>query len=92
MDNDSRLFSLAGLLTRANGDVFGITVGSARINRDGGPHAISAVPLDLDSVELRYSRELGAVKVSAGIGYSDPPIDPDSSSGVQGFVVWQQGF
>jgi hypothetical protein len=92
MDNDSRMFSFAGLLTRGNGDVLGITLRRARINRDGGPHAISVIPLDLDSVELRYSRELGAGKVSAGIGYSDPPIDPDSSSGVQGFVVWQQGF
>jgi hypothetical protein len=86
------MFSLAGLLTRGNGDVLGVTLRRARINRDGGPHAISVIPLDLDSVELRYSRELGAGKVSAGIGYSDPPIDPDSSSGVQGFVVWQQGF
>lgn len=91
MDNDSRMFTLAGLLTRANGDVVSLTVRRADINRDGGEHAISNVPLALDNVELRYSRGFGAGKIGAGIGYEDPALG-DSSSRVHGFVVWQQGF
>ncbi len=92
MDNDSRRFTLAGTITLANGDFMGLTLRRLDINRDGGPHAISEVPLDVDNVELRYSRGLGAGNVSFGMGYEDPATRPDSSSGFHGFVTWQQGF
>jgi hypothetical protein len=92
MDNDSRMYSLAGILTRSNGDVWSVTARKLELNRDGGDHALSDVPLDLDNVELRYSRALGAGKISVGIGYEDPAIQADSSSRVHGFAVWQQGF
>jgi hypothetical protein len=92
MDNDSRMYTLGGILTRFNGDVLSIKVSRVELNRDGGDHAISDVPLDLDNVELRYSRGLGAGKVSVGIGYQDPAISADSSSRVHGFAVWEQGF
>ena len=91
MDNDSRMYTLGGLLTRDNGDVLSFTLRRVELNRDGGDHAISDVPVDLDNVELRYSRGLGAGKISAGIGYADPAIGPEASS-LHGFVVWQQGF
>ncbi len=92
MDNDSRMFTLAGFLTRENGDTLAVSVRRVNLNRDGGEHALSGVPLDVDNVELRYSRGLGAGKISAGIGYEDPPVTADSSSRVHGFVNWQQGF
>jgi hypothetical protein len=91
MDNDSRMYSIAGLLTRSNGDVLGLTLRRFELNRNGGAHAISDVPLDLDNVELRYSRGLGAGKISLGIGYDDPAISADSAR-VHGFALWQQGF
>ena len=72
MDNDSRMYTLAGLLTRHNGDVLSLTLRRIELNRDGGPHAISEVPLDLDNVELRYSRGFGAGKVSVGVGVRRP--------------------
>jgi hypothetical protein len=92
MDNDSRRYTLAGSLTLANGDFLSATLRRRELNRDGGDHAISDVPLDVDNVELRYSRGLGAGKLGVGIGYESPATYPDSSSGVQGFVTWQQGF
>ena len=92
MDNDSRMYSLAGLLTRANGDLVSLTLRRVDINRDGGEHAISDVPVDLDNVELRYSRAFGGGKVSLGIGYVSPAVSADSSSRVHGFATWQQGF
>jgi hypothetical protein len=92
MDNDSRMYTLAGVLTRVNGDLVSLTVRRAEINRDGEEHAISDTPVDVDNVELRYSRGFGAGKVSVGIGYEDPAIGPDSSLTVHGFVIWQQGF
>jgi hypothetical protein len=92
MDNDSRMLTVGGLLTRANGDRISLTLRKVELNRDGGPHSISDVPVDLDNVELRYSRGVGAGTISAGLGYDHPAIDADSSSGVHGFVSWQQGF
>jgi len=93
LDNDSRMFSIAGLLTRDNGDVLSLEFRRAKINRDGtGTHAISDVPLDVDNVELRYSRGFGSGKISVGVGYNEPAISADSSFGIHGFATWQQGF
>jgi hypothetical protein len=92
MDNDSRMYTVAGLVTRGNGDLLGLTVRKVELNRDGGDHAISDVPLDLDNVELRYSRGLGASRISVGIGYQSSPISAGSVSRVHGFASWQQGF
>jgi hypothetical protein len=92
LDNDSRMYSIGGILTRRNGDVLSLSLRKIELNRDGGAHAISDVPLDLDNVELRYSRGLGAGKVSVGVGYGDPAAAAGSSGRVGGFVVWQQGF
>jgi hypothetical protein len=92
MDNDSRRFTIAALVNFTNGNVATLTLRRFEINRNGGEHAISSVPLDLDNVELRFSRGLWAGTVSIGLGYEDPAARPDSSSGVHGFVTWQQGF
>jgi hypothetical protein len=92
MDNDSRMYALAGILNRSNGDTLSVALRYVELNRDGGEHALTVVPLDADNVELRYSRALGAGKISVGIGYLDPAISADSSSRVHGFAVWQQGF
>lgn len=92
MDNDSRRFTLAGSLSLANGDFFEAAVRRLQLNRDGGDHAISDAPLDVDNVEFRYSRGLFAGKISVGVGYDEPVTQPDSSSGLHGFLTWQQGF
>ncbi|HEU4780705.1 MAG TPA: capsule assembly Wzi family protein, partial [Steroidobacteraceae bacterium] len=92
MDNDSVIFSLAGILTRPGGDTFSLTVRRVELNRDGGPHPISEVPLDLDNVELRYSRMFGAGKVVFGVGYDGRSPDPATGSDVRGYVTWQQGI
>lgn len=83
MDNDSRMYALAGILTRPDGDVLSLTLRKAELNRDGGSHALSDVPLDVDNVELRYSRGLGAGKITIGAGYRES---------MHGFVTLQQGF
>jgi hypothetical protein len=92
MDNDSRMYAMSGLLNRQNGDALSLTVRRIELNRDGGAHAISDVPLSVDDVELRYSRGVGAGKISAGIGYEEPATTADSTSRIRGFVNWQQGF
>jgi Capsule assembly protein Wzi len=92
MDNDSRMYTFGGLLTRENGDLLSVTVRRVEVNRDGGEHAISEVHVDLDNVELRYSRGVGAGKISVGMGYQDPATVADSSARVHGFAIWQQGF
>jgi hypothetical protein len=92
MDNDSRMYSLGGSLTRANGNTLSMLVRTIEINVDGGDHAISDVPQDVYNVELRYSRGLGAGKIYAGLGYQDPALRSDWSSDLHAFVNWQQGF
>jgi hypothetical protein len=94
LDNDSRMFTLGGVLTRPNGDVLSLSLRKVELNRDGtDTHAISAVPLDLGNVELRYSRGLGAGRVSFGVGYDDYAASTtDTPSRLHGFAVWQQGF
>jgi hypothetical protein len=92
MDNDSRMYSLAGLLTRDNGDVLSIIARRVELNRDGGPHPISTVPADLDNVELQYSRVFGIGKVSLGVGHDATDSAAGSNSDLRGFMIWQQGF
>jgi hypothetical protein len=92
MDNDSRMMSAAALLTRENGDVLSLTLRQVELNRNGGSHAISTVPRDADNVELRYSRGLGAGRISAGIGYDDPAMEEGSSTRLHGFLLWQRGY
>jgi hypothetical protein len=92
MDNDSRRFTLAGMLNLENGDFVSVSLRRLKINRDGGDHSISDVPLDVDNVELRYSRGLWGGKVSVGMGYEDPATRPDATSGLHGFVTWEQGI
>jgi hypothetical protein len=92
MDNDSRMSSLNAMLTRPNGDFLSISVRRFALNRDGGAHAISDVPLDLDNVELRYSRVFGFGKVSVGAGFDDPGDAAGADTSLRGFVSWQQGF
>jgi hypothetical protein len=92
MDNDSRMFSVAGILTRPGGDTLSLTVRRVELNIDGGPHPISEVPLDLDNVELRYSRALGFGSVTVGIGGDSGQIPAGSGADLRGFLTWQQGF
>jgi hypothetical protein len=93
LDNDSRMLSVAALLTRPNGDVFSLEIRHAQLNRDGtGTHSISEVPADLDNVELRYSKTLAIGKISIGLGYDDWNETAVAASDVRGFLRWQQGF
>ncbi len=92
LDNDSRMYSLGAILSRLDSTVLSLTLRHAQINRDGtGVHAISEVPADVDNVELRVSRVFGFGRVNAGASFDDGGLE-DGSSGVRGFVSWQQGF
>ena len=92
MDNDSRRYSLGGVLTLADGTVVSLTVRRMELNRDGGAHAISDVPLDLDNVELRCSRVFGFGRIDVGAAYDDQVPGSNPGSGFHGFLSWQQGF
>ena len=92
MDNDGRRATLAGQVNLADGSFLSLALRRLKINRNGGQHTISEVPLAIDNVELRYSRGFGDGKLSVGVGYENPPTRPDTSSRAHGFVTWQQGF
>jgi len=86
------MYSFAAMLTRPGGDAVNLALRRMNLNRTGGPHAISEVPMDADNVELRYTRRIGLGNVGVGMRYEDPAISTDSSSRVIGFASWQQGF
>jgi hypothetical protein len=92
IDDDSRMYTIAAMLNRAEGSFVSLSLRRIELNRDGGAHAISDVPLDVDNVELHYSREVGVGRISAGLGYDSSSFSQDSSSVVHGFLTWQQGF
>jgi hypothetical protein len=92
LDNDSRLYSLGAILSRPNGDVASLTWRRLELNRDGGAHAISDNPLDVDNVELRFSRAFSIGTVRVGVGFDDPRGRSAEDGKVRGFVSWQQGF
>ena len=92
MDNDSRMYSIAALFIRENGDALALTVRRVELNRDGGSHAISTMPADLDDVELRASREFRAGKLRFGLGYENIRETTNSGSGLRAFLNWQQGY
>jgi hypothetical protein len=92
LDNDGRMYSVNGSLVGETGQALSMTVRRIEVNRNGGRHAISAVPIALDNVELRYSRGFGAGMVSVGTSYSSSPVPGAFDSRFRAFAVWQQGF
>jgi hypothetical protein len=92
LDNDSRMYSIGGMLTRPDGSTLSLSLRKLELNRDGGAHALSDVPRDVDNLELRYSRWFSAGKLSAGVGFSDSTVPLATSSEAHGFLTWQQGF
>lgn len=91
MDNDSRMTTVAGSLTRTGGDILSISLRRVRLNRDGGGHLLSDIPLDLNNAEMQYSRRFGFGGLTAGVGYEDA-ASASSGSRLHGFLTWQQGF
>jgi hypothetical protein len=82
--------SVSTLWTLPGDDVVSVTYRRIELNRDGGSHPLTHVPLDFDNVELRYSRALGIGRVSLGAGFDSDR--PEGGSEVRGYLSWQQGF
>ncbi len=92
MDNDSRMYSLGAILSRSDGSRWSVDVRRVELNRDGGEHAISEAPVNVDNVELRYARPLGAARIVVGVGFDDAAGAAGDLGGTRAFVTWQQGF
>jgi hypothetical protein len=61
------------------------------LNRNGGVHSLSEVPLVINNVELQYSRTFGFGQITMGMGADDHGLDDDQAQ-IRGFFRWQQGF
>jgi hypothetical protein len=92
IDRDGRMYSTSVQLAKSLDELIGLTLRRIDLNRGGGDHPISAVPLTIDDVELRYSRPLWSGRVSLGLGYQRANESSDLESGARGFLNWQQGF
>jgi hypothetical protein len=91
VDNDSRMYSAGASLVRPGGDALSLLVRRVELNRDGGSHAISALPFDFNNVELRYSKNFEWGRVGVGVGHDDAD-GLGQTSRLRGFLSWQQGF
>ncbi|MCB1623527.1 MAG: capsule assembly Wzi family protein, partial [Pseudomonadales bacterium] len=89
MDQDSRMYSLGATLVRADGDAVNVLVRRSDLNRDNGSNFVAAGPVEIQNVELQYSRALWTGKMSIGLGYDDAS-DAAASSDIRGFVSWRQ--
>jgi hypothetical protein len=92
MDNDSRMYSLGGLVSFQKGDTLTFLFRKVELNRDGGQHALTALPADVDNVELDYTRQFGSSELIMGVGYDDPGGYGETGPRFRGRVSWQRGF
>ena len=92
MDNDSRMYSLGGQISLPGNSTVSFLARRAELNRDGGEHALSTLPGDLDNVELRIAKRFVLNELRVGVGYDDPTGLDDETSKVRGYVTWQRGF
>jgi hypothetical protein len=92
IDNDSRQYSVGALLTTRGGTELSLLARKVEFNRDGGAHTISEVPLQVEDVELGYSRAIKGMKIRLGVGLGDDIRDPGEGSSLRGFLIWQQGY
>ena len=92
MDNDSRMYALGGTWVSARGDSIGLSARRVELNRDGGPHLITAVPRRYEDVELRYMGTFRIGTLHAGLATATGQVPAGWDSHTRAFVTWQQGF
>jgi hypothetical protein len=92
MDRDSQMTSFGVVLARPNGDVGSLLVRQTDLNRNGGVHSLSVVPVTVKNVELQYSRTFDFGQITVGLGADDRGYGAEDSARMRGFVRWQQGF
>lgn len=90
MDQDGRMYSLGGTLVRPKGDVITALVRTTDLNRDGGGNFVSAVPAEINNLEVSYERDFWRGRFVVGLGYDDASALGASNSDVRGFLSWRQ--
>jgi hypothetical protein len=100
LDNDSRMYSAAGLLVRPNGDTWSVLARKVDFNR-GGPvdllHQFSPVPVELKGIEIQYNRafKIGAIdrgQIQVGVAFEDAEGPVRNDADLRGYVLWRQGL
>jgi hypothetical protein len=92
LDNDSRMWSLGGILVTGRGDSLNVAARRADLNRNGGPHAIRNSPGTMNDVEFRYSRAFAWGRAGLAMGWSDGGADASETDGMRASLIWQKGF
>jgi Capsule assembly protein Wzi len=97
-DNDTRMLSFGALYVTENGTSWSLKLRDAELNRDATSpetnHTIASVATDLQSVDLRYERELvgGRFMASAGAERRETVGTAEQSDEWRAAVEWVGNF
>ena len=86
-DNDARLLSLGLMLMDDAGTRWNLLVRYGELNRGGAPdprNSVTAVPQDLASLDLAWSRDFRFGVIEAGAG-----VERTGDTDVRGFLQWR---
>lgn len=94
-DGDSQQWAAGAMWVNGDGTSWEVAAQSARLNRKGANsvHTVSAVPLDLMSVDVYHRRELLGGDLRLGLGYEQRESDLGSDDDdLRAFAQWARRF
>lgn len=95
-DQDSESYVLGTTYTAANGDLWGLTARTARLNHDSVidfRNTISPVPTDYDALEFTWRGRLLGQHLSLELGVeSVEPLGAERGVDPYGFLTWRYSF
>lgn len=92
-DRDAELVSIGFILTGDTDTTWEFLARTGELNRFGVsdfPHSITPTRLDIDSIDLRYTKATAIGTFYLGLGYEslDDPATGESTSDTRGFLRW----
>ncbi|MCH8160243.1 MAG: capsule assembly Wzi family protein [Proteobacteria bacterium] len=93
-DNDARIVSTGLVLVNGDDSRWHALIRFGDLNRGGAPdvrNTLTPTPLEISSIDLTYSRSLGAGRVDIGLGYQrlEDPLTGVTSDDARGFLTWR---
>ena len=94
-ENDSRIVSTGVVFVNTENTQWHALIRFGDLNRGGGPddrNTLTPTPLEVASIDLRYSRQLGNVGwLDVGVGHEriDDPLSGVETGETRGFISWR---
>ena len=93
-DNDSRIVSTGFVLTSTEDTQWHALLRFGDLNRGGSPdvrNTLTSTPLEISSIDLTHSRNLGRGRLEIGVGYEqiDDTLTDESNNDARAFISWR---